>query len=139
MSSDQPNGCEVDIIESDEEAPVAEDLVDASEEDHEGDEEQDKEQEEHLLSPGDIVWVKFNRRWTAARIVTLSDIPNTSLSRQLKSNNLTTSLVRFYHDETYHRASNSNIELLAQNLVDQSRARHYPAAYLEAVSDLCYG
>ena len=32
MSSDQPNGCEVDIIESDEEAPVAEDLVDASEE-----------------------------------------------------------------------------------------------------------
>ena len=121
-------------FESDEETPVTvmetEDEVDDSED--------DTEQDDVTLAPGDIVWVHFNKRWTAAKIVTLSDIPNASLSRQLKSNSSSTSLVKFYHDSTFHRAANSKMELLAQNLVDQSRARHHPIAYLEALSDLSY-
>ena len=83
--------------------------------------------------------VFFYHIWTAGKIVSLSDIPNEALTRQLKSNSTSTSLVKFYLDETFHRAANSKVELLAQNLVDQSRARHHPTAYLEALSDLSYG
>ena len=132
-------GDEQEDDESDEETPFEGYEEDQNDDHQEGDEEEGGDEEDVILSPSDIVWVNFNRRWTAAKIVTLSDIPNISLTRQLKSNSSTTCLVKFYHDETFHRASNSKIELLAQNLVDQSRARHHPTAYLEALSDLSYG
>ena len=123
--------------ESDEEVEVHHNNENSG--DEESGEDDIGENEEPDLCPGDIVWVLFNKRWTAARIVSLNDIPNTALSRQLKSNSTSTSLVKFCHDSTFHRAANSRIELLAQNLVDQSRARHHPRAYLEALTDLSYG
>ena len=145
-----------DVLESDkkeigehedsDEEPVIENVGNSEEEEHDtcefnGEDEQDTgaREDEQDLSVGDVVWVLYNRRWTAGKIVTLSDIPDTSLSRQLKSNSGSTSLVKFYHDQSFHRAANTKIELLAQNLVDQSRGRHHPMAYLEALSDLSYG
>ena len=125
--------------ESDEETPM-EEVEGGEEADH-----SEQVDDEHVrddqqdIGLGDIVWVLFNRRWTAAKIVALSDIPDAALSRQLRSNSNSTSLVKFYHDYSFHRAANTRIELLAQNLVDQSRARHHPAAYMEALSDLSYG
>ena len=103
------------------------------------DEEDGDGTEEHDIEPGDVVWVLFNKRWIAGKIVSLSDISSAALTRQLKSSSASTSLVRFYHDGSFHRSANSKIELLAQNLVDQQRARHHPTAYLEALADLSYG
>jgi hypothetical protein len=128
--------------ESDEEIAVNDANENSGDEesgDEESGDEESGEDEEPDLSPGDIVLVLFNKRWTAEKIVSLNDIPNPALTRQLKSTSTSTSLVKFYHGTTFHRAANSRIELLAQNLVDQSRARHHPTAYLEALSDLSYG
>ena len=132
-----------DQAESDEEAPMQ--GVETSDGVEAGDnvdnvEEVDQDQEDQKdVGLGDIVWVLFNRRWVAGKIVSLGDIPNSSLSWQLKSFSDSTSLVKFYHNSSFHKAANSKIEQLAQNLVDQSRARHQPTAYMEALSDLSYG
>ena len=131
---------ENDIEESDEEATVD---IEQGENRDSGDEDSGDEDgdvaEGQDLGPGDIVWVQFNKRQIAGKKVSLSDITSTALTRQLKSNSTSTSLVKFYHDGTFHRSANSKIELLAQNLVDQHRARHHPTAYLEALADLSYG
>ena len=131
--------------DTDEEAPleVTENIEDIDFDDH-MDEHGDVEVgggdgEDLVLQPGDVVWLSFNKRWIAAKIITLADVPDSSLTRQLKSRNDSSSLVKFYHDESFHRASNSRIELLGQNLLDQYRAKHHPAAYLEALSDVSYG
>ena len=134
------SAAEDDSDESDEEAIVDIEQGENEEGGYEdsGDESGDVA-EGHDLGPGDIVWVFFNKRWIAGKIVSLSDITSTALTRQLKSNSTSTSLVKFYHDGTFHRSANSKIELLAQNLVDQHRARFHPTSYLEALADLSYG
>ena len=82
--------------ESDEETPIH-DLENTEDGDDHFDIEalsNNEEECEKDLDVGDVVWVWFNRRWVASKIVTLSDIPSSSLSRQLKSNSGSTSLVK---------------------------------------------
>ena len=129
----------VSAVENDDESDEATVDIEQGENEESGDEDSGNVVEGQDLGPGDIVWVLFNKRWIAGKIVFLSDITSSALTRQLNSNSTSTSLVRFYHDGTFHRSANSKIELLAQNLVDQQRARYHPTAFLEALSNLSYG
>ena len=97
-------------------------------------EQQDPEDE---FEVGDVVWALWQRRYYAAKIVSLADVPE-QFHRQLRSASSDYLIVRYYADGMFNRVHRTKVDTLAENVVDKQRARFNPQAYNEALADLVY-
>ena len=116
-------------FESDDEADI-EDATEASDVETDIDEETEFE-------IGDVVWVMWHRRFYAAKIVSLADVPE-QFHRQLKTSSSDYLIVKFYADGLYTRTHKSKVDNLGENIVDKQRAKFNLEAYHEALADLVY-
>ena len=82
------------------------------------------------------MWALFARQWYAARVVSLSEVPE-ELYRQLK--NVSDSvIVKFYVCKSFCRLPGSKVEYLGESLLDKKRMLKHPQAYWEALWDKSY-
>ena len=84
----------------------------------ESDESSDDEEDE--FNPGDVIWAKHGRIWYPAQICTLSDVPSNLQHRFRVQNNKV--IVKWFRESNFSSVNSSQIDVLAENLVDAARA-----------------
>lgn len=99
--------------------PTREDEDDLNDSDRDGTDESESDSE--CFSPGDIVWAKYQRTYFPAKVVTPSEVPvqlHKTLFRSLQDS----VVVRWYGESNFSRIKIANVDPLAENKVDSSRA-----------------
>jgi hypothetical protein len=86
----------------------------------------EKESEKRLvaenLAPGCIVRAKYAGVWYPAKIVSSSDVPSYLLKNLFRSKRDDAVVVKWYRVDKFSRLKSDNIDLLAENKIDASRA-----------------
>ena len=98
----------------------------------------DSEDGETGHEPGDVVWALWYRKWHAAKVLSLAQVPK-NLHPQLASKKTDFVIVVFYDNKKITRIHKSKIEVLGEHLVDKQRAVMDPASYSDALADQIYG
>ena len=73
------------------------------------------------MSAGDIVWVKYGRIWYPAQVCTHKKFPEPVLQK-LTKNIQGKVFVKWWREDNFSVITESNVEPLAQNKVDERRA-----------------
>ena len=92
----------------------------------------------HDHEPGDVVWALWYRKWHAAKVLSLSQVPQ-NLHPQLVSKKTDYVIVAFYDNQKITRIHRSKIEPLGEHVIDKQRAVKDLAAYSDALADQIYG
>jgi len=99
----------------------------------------DEESPQDAHGPGDIVWAKYGRMWYPAKVLSTNEIPihlQKNLARSAQKDSV---VVKWYGEDKYSRVKTGNVDMLAENKLDASRAAKNATIHLLyqlALSDL---
>lgn len=99
----------------------------------------DDDSSEESISPGDIVWAKYGRVWYPAKIVSSCDVPIRLQRNLFRCKGDDSVVVLWYGEDRFSRVKCVNIDVLAENKIDASRAAKNDTihlAYQLALADL---